>query len=152
MPTLEGIIRQHPFFADMSDPQIEFISGCAKNVRFAKDALVFEEGGDADAFYCIRQGSVALEIHGPQQGTIPIETRKEGDIFGWSWLVPPYKWSCDARATEDVRALAFDGRCLREKIQSDAELGRELYKRFMTVMHRTLRSTRFQLLDIYGAR
>ncbi len=134
----------------MSDAHISLLVGCAKNVRFAADTLIFAEGDDADTFYCLRQGTVLLEIHAPQQGRICLETREEGDILGWSWLVPPYKWSCDARTTEAMRALAFDGQCLRGKIEQDAVLGRELYKRFMTVMHRMLKSTRLQLLDVYG--
>ncbi|MDH3380496.1 MAG: cyclic nucleotide-binding domain-containing protein [Gammaproteobacteria bacterium] len=150
MSTLEDIIRNHPFFAGIGDAHISLLSGCAKNARFSADALIFAEGNDADAFYCIRQGTVLLEIHAPQRGTISLETREEGDIFGWSWLVPPYKWSCDARATEAVRALVFDGHCLRGKIEDDAVLGRELYRRFMSVMHRSLKSTRLQLLDVYG--
>ena len=57
-----------------------------------------------------------------------IQTIEEGDILGWAWLVPPYRWHFDGHATDLVRAIAFDGQCLRTKCEKDHELGYELLK------------------------
>ena len=38
-----------------------------------------------------------------------IETIEAGEVLGWSWLFPPYRWHFDARALAPVRATAFDG-------------------------------------------
>ena len=66
-----------------------------------------------------------------------IETIDAGEVVGWSWLFPPYRWHFDARAVDaDVRAIAFDGACLRGKCEDDPALGYELMKRFAQVMHR----------------
>ena len=55
----------------------------------------------------------------PGGGTLVIETLDEGDVVGWSWLVPPYRWAFDARALDLTRAVAFDGACLRGKCDDD---------------------------------
>ncbi|MCK4775551.1 MAG: Crp/Fnr family transcriptional regulator, partial [Candidatus Krumholzibacteria bacterium] len=75
---------------------------------------------------------------------------EDGDVVGWSWMFPPYKWHFDARAMELTRAAVFDARCLRGKFDKDPQLGFELMKRFASVMLDRLNISRLQLLDFYG--
>jgi hypothetical protein len=92
---------------------------------------------------------VALEYHAPQ-GTVTIMTAKGGDVLGFSWLLPPYRWMSDGRALELTRAIAFDGECLRGKCEEDPRLGYDLMQRVAKVMVQRLKSARVQILDIYG--
>jgi hypothetical protein len=93
---------------------------------------------------------VQLEIFAPGRGAVTIQTVDEGDVVGWSWLFPPFRWHFDARALDSVRAVAFDGACLRDKCDDDHSLGYELLRRFSPVMLARLQATRLQLLDVYG--
>ena len=132
--TLEPLIRQHPFFKELEDGHLAIIVGCAKNVIFEEKEMLFHEGDDADWFYLIREGMVAIEIVVPQKGSTPLQTIQGGDVVGWSWLFPPYKWQFDARALQRTRALAFDGKCLRSKCDADHDLGYELFRRFSKIV------------------
>jgi len=152
METLERTLAEHPFFKDLGEPYLKLVTGCASNVRFEPDKFIFREGEEADQFYLIRQGRVALQVFLPDRGAITVETLEEGDILGWSWLIPPYHWHFDARALELTRAIALDGKCLRNKCEEDRSLGYELLKRFAHIMEDRLSSTRLQLLDLYGVR
>ena len=149
--TLEPIIRQHPFFEGLEDHHLSIIVGCAKNVRFQEKEMVFQEGDDADWFYLIREGMVAIEIVVPQKGSTIVQTVEEGDVVGWSWLFPPYKWQFDVRALQQTRALAFDAKCLRTKCDADHDLGYELFRRFSRLVTDRLEATRLQLMDLYGS-
>jgi CRP/FNR family transcriptional regulator, cyclic AMP receptor protein len=149
METLERIIGEHPFFGGMEQRHIELITGCAKNVRFEKDQGILREGDEANEFYFIREGLVAVELIVPSKGFTTVQTVGEGDVLGWSWLVPPYRWRFDARACQPTRALAFDGKCLRTKCEEDHDLGYELLKRFTHIVTERLDATRLQLLDLY---
>jgi CRP-like cAMP-binding protein len=100
----------------------------------------------------IRQGKVAIEILAPELGPITVQTVGEGDVLGWSWLIPPYRWRFGARAVELTRAITLDGKCLRQKSEEDHDLGYELLKRFSGIIVERLEATRLQLLDIYKAR
>ena len=151
MHGLDEIVRAHPFFRDMEEGLIKVVIGCGRNMRFKPGSFIFREGDAANSFYCIRHGSVALELHAPSSGAVEIDHRESGDVVGWSWIVPPYEWYCDARAVNDVRALVFDGACLRGKFEADVGLGYEMYKRFVPLISRSLQATRLQLLDVYGA-
>ncbi len=150
MRTLEGVLAGHPFFAGIDPRYLQLAVGCAANVRFGAGELVFREGRPADHFYLIRTGKIALETGVRGRGNLTVQTLCDGEILGWSWLVPPYNWRFDARAVETTRAIVFDGKCLREKCEGDHELGYELQKRVIAVLGQYLDATRFRLLDIYA--
>jgi len=150
MGNLEEILAEHPFLEGLDPSHLKLIAGCASNVRFNKGDFIFREEDEADRFYLIRHGLVALDVFVPQRGPVTIDTIQEGDVLGWSWLFPPYSWHFDARAVQLTRAIAFDGKCLREKCDKDLELGYALVKRFAQVIMQRLQSARLQLLDIYG--
>ena len=152
METLERILAEHSFFAGLESYYTNLLVGCAANVRFDAGNYIFKEGEEANEFYIIRAGKVALEISAPQRKPIILATLGEGEILGWSWLLPPYHWKFHARAVEDTRAIALDGKCLRTKCEQNHDLGYELLKRFSQIIDRRLDATRFQLLDVYGKR
>ena len=54
------------------------------------------------------------------------------------------------RAATDLRVVAFDGKCLRRKCEAYPALGYRLMQRFAMIMSERVRTTRVQLLDLYG--
>lgn len=148
--TLEPVLAKHPFFQNLEARHLRFLAGCASNVRFEAGRMIGREGEAADHFYLLRQGQVAVETYAPPRGAITIQTLGEGEILGWSWLIPPHRWRFGARALQPVSALALDGKCLRGKMEEDHDLGYALLKRFSGVMVNRLEATRLQLLDVYG--
>ena len=150
METIDSLIRDAPVFRGIEPDQLDLIAGCASNVHFDEDAILFREGDPADTFYLVRHGSIALETFVPARGAITIETLEAGEVVGWSWLFAPYRWHFDARALVPVRATAFDGACLRGKCEADPTLGYELMSRFAQVLIERLQWTRLRLLDVYG--
>ncbi len=150
METLEPILSEHPFFKDLPQSYLHLITGCASNTTFEEGEFIFREGHEANNFYLLRQGRVALEISVPSHAPIVLKTLDAGEILGWSWLVSPYHWMMDARAVELTRAIALDGPCLRKKCEADGALGYDLLKRFAHVMEQELQAARLQLIDVYG--
>ncbi|MDP3063773.1 MAG: cyclic nucleotide-binding domain-containing protein [Chloroflexota bacterium] len=150
MQTLEPILAAHPFLKDLAPRHLAVLVGCASNVRFDAGQFLFHEGEEANHFYIVRRGRVALEIAAPGRAPIVIQTIGEGEVLGWSWLLPPYRWHFDARAVELTRAIALDGGCLRTRCEEDHDLGYELLKRFAAVVVDRLQATRLQLMDVYG--
>jgi CRP/FNR family transcriptional regulator, cyclic AMP receptor protein len=148
--SLEPIIRKHPFFQGLEDRYVQLVVSCARNVRFEPEQMVFCEGEAADQFYLIREGLVAVQVLVPHRGYLTVETVSTGDVLGWSWLFPPYRWRFSARTQQPTQALAFDGKCLRGKCEEDHDLGYELMKRFSRIIIERLQGTRLRLLDLYG--
>ncbi|NUR95202.1 MAG: cyclic nucleotide-binding domain-containing protein, partial [Kribbellaceae bacterium] len=77
--------------------------------EFYDDAeRLFDEGGPAGCCWLIRHGRVALDCAVPGRGHVVIETLGPGDLLGWSWLIPPYRWHFGARAIGTVEETALD--------------------------------------------
>lgn len=150
METIDALLARHTFFQGLKREYLELIAGCGRNVHFDAGHYLLREGEKADEFYAIRGGSVSIEIHSPQRGTVALQTVGPGEILGWSWLFPPYRWQFDARARESVPATVFDAACLRTKCDADPALGYELMKRLAQIVTARLEATRLQLLDVYG--
>jgi CRP-like cAMP-binding protein len=111
---------------------------------------MLREGDLAEEFYLIRDGRVALEVHVPGREVITFKTLGPGEVVGVSWLVPPYRWTYDARVLEPVRAISLNATCLRQKCDTDHALGYDMMARFVPVLVGRLQATRLQLLDVYG--
>ena len=152
METLERILGEQPFFAGLNPEFLRLATGCANNVRFAAGEFICKEDDPADRFYLVRHGHVALQLFAPGRGAMTFQTVGPGEMFGMSWIAPPYKWTYDARALELTRALAVDGLCLRDKCDHDHDLGYELMQRFLSRTIESLHATRLQFLDVYGAK
>ena len=150
MRTIPELIAAVPALAALSPEHREQIAGCARNRVFEADATILREGEPADVFHVIREGAVALETYVPRRGPVIIETIHDGELLGWSWLVPPYRVAFDCRATETTHTIEFDGACLRGKCESDPALGYDLMKVVSAVIVERLQETRMRLLDVYG--
>lgn len=150
MENLARIISNHPFCNGLETYYIDLLVGCASNVSCETDFYLFREGGEANTFYLIRKGRVALESHAPPHPALILETVAEGDMLGWSWLVPPYRWRFSARAVDAVRAIAINGKCLREKCERNPHLGYELLKRTVEIVSDRLEASRLRMLDLFG--
>lgn len=151
MHTLENLVREHPLFQGMEDEYVRLITGCAKNVAFTQGEFLFRVGEAADFFFLIRKGEVAVQFAIPNKGPRTLRTVSDGEVVGWSWLFPPYRWHFDAKARQPTIALAFDGKCLRSKCEEDHHLGYAIYSRFTQLVVGSLQSSVLQLLDVYAA-
>ena len=150
MRPIHQFLAEHPFFGDLDPSDLEYLAECARNEVFRPDETIFREGERADRFYVIRHGDVALMINAGPRGLLTVQTLHDGDVFGWSWLIPPYRWHFEARSGGTTRITSFDGACLRDKCESTPRLGYELMKRFSAEMIRRFEQTYLQLIDVYG--
>jgi CRP-like cAMP-binding protein len=150
MQTMRELLAEHPFFAGLGDDAIALVAGCATNVHFRADQYLFRNGDPADRFFVVRHGRVALELHAPGTGHHVLDTVEDGEVLGWSWLVPPYRWFLDARAVVPTSVISLDGVCLRGKCDEDPVLGYALLQRVAHIMYERLQSSRVRLLDLYG--
>ncbi len=71
-----------------------------------------------------------------------------GDILGWSWLFPPYRWTLGAVTLGQSEVFDFDGTAVRARLDADPRLGYEMTRRFLAVAANRLQATRLRLLQL----
>ncbi len=148
--SMAELLSDQPLFRDLPVDVANTVAGCARNATFDPGRLLLAEGEEATTLYLLRRGQVSIEVHAPSRGPLAVQTLGPGQVVGWSWLVPPYRWSFDARALSPVGAIAIDGACLRAKADEQPELGYRLLQKISAMLLERLQATRTQLLDVYG--
>jgi CRP/FNR family transcriptional regulator, cyclic AMP receptor protein len=139
-------LAAHPFLHGMPPEQLDALAEAASEVRFPVHSRLFEDGGHAGHFWLIRSGKVALDLQVPGQGPMVIETLGIGELLGWSWLFPPYRWAFGAVALGPVQAFEFNASAVRARCASDPVLGYELTRRVARVLAHRLQATRVRLI------
>lgn len=138
------------FLTGLTEPQRGQLLALAETVRFPSGARIFDEGELAERFWIVEEGSVALDVHVPGQSPPIVETLGPGDLVGWSWLFPPYRWHLGARTLSPVTARQFDAAAVRDRCARDPDFGHALTCAVGSVIGRRLRGARARLLDLYG--
>ena len=142
-------VGQHPLLRGFTHDQLTLLADCALPAQFKAGQIIFREGEKAKLFYLIEKGKVVLESKAEFGEPVVIDTIGAGDLLGWSWMMPPYKWHFTARAVEPTEAIYFAGTILRDYCERDHSLGFELHKRLSAVMMKRLQAARRKMLAMH---
>lgn len=138
---------------DRLSPQVHArLAELTRPVEYPGGAIVLREGVDTPFLGAILEGRIALRLRIPELGNrLTIVTVEPGELIGWSAVVPPYRATVDAIATEPTRLLAIDAAALRERLATDCELAAELLPLVLESVSQRLSASWQQLLDTFGA-
>jgi CRP-like cAMP-binding protein len=101
------------FFSGLTAGDLKLISGICKLVTLKKGAKIFSRGDSAKNFYIVHSGKVHLSFQIPillADGEIVVEMIRAGDIFGWSALVEPHKFTLSAYCDSDSELIEIGGK------------------------------------------
>ena len=147
MKSIENYLSAHSFFSGLEDDFMKFLSNSAKELRIKKGEVLFQQGKHADKFYLLRSGQVSVQVPALVGPTLELQVLGEGQILGWSWLIPPYRWNFQALALEDSTLLEFDSSDILARCEEDPIFGYELLKRFAALMSERLDAARQKFID-----
>jgi len=145
MASLKDILADHPFLKGIHPDYIASIAECAVIKNFEAGQYILREKEEANEFYLILHGKVALGTFISGRGFTTIQTLGQGEIVGWSWLVPPYRWRFDALVILPTQAIAVDAKGLRERCEADHNFGYVMAKQMAGVIGERLTATRMRL-------
>jgi CRP/FNR family transcriptional regulator, cyclic AMP receptor protein len=148
--TLTVYLAQHPVLQGLDPKYISEIASYARLVQFSPGQRVFTHDTAAKEFYIVHKGQVTVEIPALAGEPLVIQTLGDDSMLGWSWMIPPYMWSFDARAKVDTTVVAVDGVKLREACDQNPVLGYALMKRFAALMAERLNAARRVAIKHYG--
>jgi CRP-like cAMP-binding protein len=108
MATIDpAIVVDLPLFAGLSADQRAEILREARSIRYAKGALVFEQGGDAASFFILLHGHLRVEKTTPQGEQIVVRYVSPGELFGVAQAMALKQYPATAVAAIDSVALRW---------------------------------------------
>ena len=137
-----------PLFAKLSHTQRAAIAGVSRVETYAPETRLFDEGGLADQCWVVVSGCVVVDALAPGRGRVGVQSIGPGELVGWSWLVPPYRWHFGATVVSPTRAVVVDTAALRDLSGDDPAFGYQLSLILIDALLNRLQATRIRLLDL----
>lgn len=146
---LTNTLRRIPWFADLTQVQLECLSGISTLRELEAGAVLFHEGDREDYLYVLLEGQVVLEVEVPTRGQVPVYTAEILDIIGWSSMTPIVRQrTASVRATKPSLLVGLNSKLLQQMCEEDHELGYVIMKRLANLVANRFLTTRLCLLDM----
>ena len=147
--SLAEFLATAPLLRGLSDAQRDRVAAMAHERTFTPGQRLFHEGRPAVGCWLVRSGHVAIDTAVPGRGSVVLQTIGPGDLVGWSWLLPPYRWHFGAVAVDTVAAVELDTDALRGAAEEDPALGYRFALVLVQTLAHRLQGTRARMLDLY---
>ena len=143
-------LRDTWFGGHLPDDALARLEGLARTASYPAGAEILREGDPTSDLGVITRGRVAVRLRVPERGPTTILTVEEGDIIGWSVLVPPNRATSSVVALVPTDLLLIDGAGLRAALDADPVLAAAVYRSLLEALSNRLTGTRMQLLDLFS--
>lgn len=144
---LELFLAEQRFFSGLSSEAIALLARSAKERALATNKILIRHDDAAASFFLVRKGRISREVPAILGPPLIMHSIGEGEVLGWSWLIPPRRWTLQARVEEPTVVLEFDGATLLARCEKDPALGYELLKRFSSLMSERLTHSRQRMMS-----
>jgi CRP/FNR family cyclic AMP-dependent transcriptional regulator len=138
------------FAADMPPDVCRRMAAIGAVHEYPVGSIVIQEGEPCREFGVVLSGRIALQLAVPGVGERTLITVDEGDVFGWSALLPSAVASATGITLAPTRVLLFERERLAASMAADCELAAAVHQRVLLAVARRLQATRVQLLDLYS--
>lgn len=130
-------IKEADLFSGVSQRVITKIGQNSEEENFKKGAIIFREGDPAGSFYVLGEGEV--DIMAGKREVIHFTVGKPGEVFGWSALVEPYRYTATAQCSEDTKVIKISRDLVEQVIREHPEEGLMILKHLTGIIAQRLR-------------
>lgn len=101
-------LRSFSLFQDLTQDELETVTGICKVTRIEKGVRIFQAGEEARSLFLLSQGEVELRFevecyNAPVE--VLLERKGPGEVLGWSAVTYPYRYTLSAYTREDSELL-----------------------------------------------
>lgn len=130
-------IRESDLFKGVSQRFITKIATNSDEEGFTRNAVVFRAGDKASHFYVLVEGAVDISLG--KRGASHMSVSKPGEVFGWSALVEPYRYTATAKCTEDTKVIKIARDLVENAINEHPAEGLAVLKNLTEIIAQRLR-------------
>ena len=123
-------LREVEILQGLAEWELQSIAQFFSEETVAEGISLCEESERADQLYILQQGSVSLSSK--KLGQLEINT--PGKIVGWSFLVPPYRYTASAVTTSPSKLLVIKSPDFYYLIHKEPKMGMKVMNNLAQVM------------------
>ena len=146
MPSINEL-KSYTFFQGLPDVFLEKIRKLCREDVLQNQEIIFEEGEKAEKIYVLQKGAVTIQIRLKKYQDVIISTIEEkGELFGWSALVEPKKYSATVKCLKETTVCSISTDDLESWFKDDPLMGFMFMKRIAGLIDNRLFSMRERLI------
>jgi CRP-like cAMP-binding protein len=112
-------IREVEIFQGLKDEELKAVSRYCQEEKVPQGTTLCQEGARADKLFILEEGAVSISF---KKG-VRFEIRGPGKILGWSFLVPPNRYTASAVTTTPAKLLTIKSPDFYELVNGEAKIG-----------------------------
>jgi len=140
------VLRKSDVFHYLDDGELRAVEKMATEEAFEPGAIIFRQDKDAEKIYVVEEGLVSICLEMGPTDKRQIQAATNFECFGWAATIPPFHRLCMAKALERTKVLAFNGKELRNLINTNPKLCAEIAGGVAYVISQRLKSAFSQLM------
>jgi CRP-like cAMP-binding protein len=142
------VMKKSDVFSHLSDIDTEELAKMCRYEEFETGTIIFKQDTASTDMYVVESGLVSIMLELGPTDRRQIQAVSDYGCFSWTAVVPPYHHVCTAKAIEKTKVLAFNGKQLRDLIDTDPRLCAEVLAGISFVMAQKLRMSFSQLMGV----
>lgn len=142
------ILKSFRVFSGLGEAELSEIAKISRERTYEDGSVIFTMGGSATDVYLLKNGKVDIQIEFKiydYEIMATVYTVGEGEIFGWSALVPPHRLTASARCHGKADIIMINGKELMELLDKDRGIGYVVMKNLSALISSRLGSTTIAL-------
>lgn len=135
-------------FDGLAEGELAGITKLCRERTYEDGSVIFTIGGTATDIYLLKNGRVEIQVEFKiydYEIMATVYTVGEGEIFGWSALVPPHRLTASARSKGRADVIMINGKELMEFLERDRNTGYVVMKNLSALISSRLASTTIAL-------
>jgi CRP-like cAMP-binding protein len=145
MDTLE-VLKRSDVFHYLDEKDLKEVAKLCKSEVFEAGTTIFRQDKEADKIYIIEEGLVSILLELGPTDKRQLQAASNFEAFGWTATIPPYRHLATVKALERTKVLSFDGRTLRNLVNTNPKLCCEVAGGVAYVISQRLKTAYSQLL------
>lgn len=142
------LLREIPFFHDLTDKEVETISTIVKKKNFKLGDTVFKESEDGASIYVIKKGEVKACKTAPDGELFTLTIMKDGEIFGEMSFLDGRPRSATIVAVSDLETYMIEKRDFETLVDGNPRIIYKLLKNIVFTIHSIVRGMNSRYLEM----
>lgn len=164
------LLKDFPIFSEIPQDQLSEIAQMGQISEFDSNETIFQDGEKAYNLYGVADGGVELSIKirdkilktdikyeesiqthiETVEKDIIVESIDPGEIFGWSALINPRRFTTTAKCSKPARIISLPCEELKEIFEKNPRLGYVFMERLSEIISQRLRNRTDKLIESWN--
>ena len=142
------LLNDFSLFKGFNAAQVKQLTALFSPASYARNRLVFDQGGPADYLYLLAAGNVIIRYKPYDGPALVVATIEPGSVFGWSAVLGRLAYTSSALAVENSQVYRLAAEQLKTICATQPEMGSVLIERLAKVVNERQTSTQGEILNI----